>query len=176
MEEQWNFEDYKKSLNKPLRQVTLCFLIRDNEVLLAMKKRGFGKGKWNGTGGKPNDRETLEETAIRETVEEIAVTPKSLQQVATLNFYFPAEPEDNNWNQEVYVYLAKEWDGEPSETEEMAPKWFKIEEIPYDEMWSDDRYWLPKVLNGSFIKADFAFNNDQSLRYQKVLEVSEGDL
>ena len=35
-----------------MKQATLCLLVKDNEILLAMKKRGFGVGKWNGVGGK----------------------------------------------------------------------------------------------------------------------------
>lgn len=34
-------------------QNTLVFVFNpQNQVLLAMKKRGFGEGKWNGSGGK----------------------------------------------------------------------------------------------------------------------------
>ena len=48
-------------------------LIRDKlsgDVLLGMKKRGFGIGKWNGFGGKVKDGETIRECAMRETQEE----------------------------------------------------------------------------------------------------------
>lgn len=34
-------------------------------VLLGMKKRGFGAGKWNGFGGKVQPGETIEEAARR---------------------------------------------------------------------------------------------------------------
>jgi ADP-ribose pyrophosphatase YjhB (NUDIX family) len=53
--------------SKPAVQSTLSFLIKDNKVLLAQKKRGFGVGKWNGVGGKKNSDETIEQTAKRET-------------------------------------------------------------------------------------------------------------
>lgn len=33
-------------------ETTLCLLKRNDEILLAMKKRGFGTGKYNGVGGK----------------------------------------------------------------------------------------------------------------------------
>ncbi len=105
-----------------LRQATLMFLIDGNKVLLAMKKRGFGEGKWNGVGGKPNAGETIEQTAIRETEEEVGVKVKNIVQVGILDFYFPSVPEEKNWNQQVVVFLAKEWDGEPVETEEMKPE------------------------------------------------------
>ncbi len=47
----------------------LVFILRGDEVLLAMKKRGLGTGKWNGPGGKVKGKETPEEAAIRETEE-----------------------------------------------------------------------------------------------------------
>ncbi|HAM37373.1 TPA: hypothetical protein DCP42_01480, partial [Patescibacteria group bacterium] len=77
-----NIVEYKKAIQFPLRQSTLCFLIRDDEILLAMKKRGFGKDRWNGVGGKPDGEETILETAIRETQEEIEVTPNDMEVVA----------------------------------------------------------------------------------------------
>ena len=71
-------------------------LIDDPKILLAMKKRGLGAGKWNGVGGKPETDETIEQTAIRECQEEIRVVPKNLKLVATLNFYFSKAKSD--WN------------------------------------------------------------------------------
>ncbi len=52
-------------------QATLCFVFNTQwQILLCMKKRGFGEGKWNGAGGKQVDWETIEQTAIREFLEE----------------------------------------------------------------------------------------------------------
>ncbi|MDD2822674.1 MAG: 8-oxo-dGTP diphosphatase [Candidatus Daviesbacteria bacterium] len=154
-----------------LRQATSCFLIKDNKVLLAMKKRGFGVGKWNGPGGKPNSGESIEETAVRETLEEIGVTIKSFDRVATLDFFFPADLAKKDWNQQVCVYLVTDWEGEPVETEEMKPAWFKYEEIPYKDMWVDDIYWLPQVLQGKKLKGTFSFTPDESLQDFEVIEI-----
>lgn len=155
--------DYKKTVKTPLRQATICLLIKEDKILLAMKKRGFGMGKWNGVGGKPNNGELIEDAAIRETQEEIGVTPKNIQKVATLNFYFPNHPD---WSQQVLVYNVKEWDGEPMETEEMAPKWFPKDQIPYDSMWEDDKYWFPLVLAGKSVDADFLFEGEKLLDFK----------
>ena len=56
-------------------ETTLCLLRRNEEILLAMKKRGFGEGKYNGVGGKIEGTETPEAAMLRETKEEIGVTP-----------------------------------------------------------------------------------------------------
>ena len=45
-------KEMEAGYNKPLKNVTLLLIRKDDEVLLAMKKRGHGAGKWNGTGGK----------------------------------------------------------------------------------------------------------------------------
>lgn len=147
-----------KSLPK---KATLLFLIEENKILLAMKKRGFGAGRWNGVGGKPEKNESIEQTAIRECREEINVKPVTIQQVATLNFYFPSDKSD--WNQQVWVYLCKDWEGEPSETEEMKPKWYKMDSIPYESMWKDDKFWLPKVLEGNSVEAEFTFDENDNV-------------
>lgn len=147
-----------------MTQATLLFLLDDSHILLAMKKRGFGAGRWNGVGGKPNKDEAIDKAAVRECQEEINVTPKDIMEVATLNFYFPENKKE--WDQQVIVFTCKNWDGEPTETEEMSPQWFRINAIPYDRMWSDDKYWLPKVIEGQYVKANFHFDdNDNLLKY-----------
>jgi ADP-ribose pyrophosphatase YjhB (NUDIX family) len=156
-------------MTKLLRQVSIVFLKRDNEILLAMKKRGFGEGHWNGAGGKRGVGEAIIDTARRECFEEIAVTPKGLTRVAVINFYSQGQPGDN---QQAHVYFCNDWEGVPKETEEMRPKWFEIKAIPYESMWADDKYWLPQVLSGKKIEADFYFDsNNQVIKHQiKQLE------
>ena len=57
--------------------LTLVFLRREGEVLLGMKKRGFGEGKWNGFGGKVEAGETIVEAAAREVREECGYVVKT---------------------------------------------------------------------------------------------------
>ncbi len=144
-----------------MKKATLCFLVRGDEVLLAMKKRGFGEGKWNGVGGKVKEGESFLEGALRETEEEIGVSikPENAKEVGVLYFHWIEKPE---WDQEVHVFFASEWDGEPSESEEMLPQWYKQNSIPFEVMWVDDKLWLPKVLEGKNIEASFYFGGDGS--------------
>jgi len=151
-----------------MKQATLLFLIKDNQILLAMKKRGFGQGRWNGVGGKPKENENILDTAIRETQEEINVVPKNIFQVATLDFYFQNKTE---WDQQVLVFIANDWEGEPSESEEMKPQWFEIDKIPFESMWSDDQFWLPQVLSGKKIKAEFTFGDNDVVLKKSVKEI-----
>jgi len=153
-----------------MKQATLCLLVKDNQILLAMKKRGFGIGKWNGVGGKVEDGEEIVDAVIRETKEEIGVDIKNPAQVGILNFYFPYKPE---WDQEVHLFLAKDWQGNPKESEEMAPKWFLLNEIPYDKMWDDDKLWLPHILKGEKVQADFIFKQGEIIEKNNIKVVDK---
>lgn len=148
-----------------MRQATLLFLLKRSEgdvtsILLAMKKRGFGVGRWNGVGGKVAADESVEEAALRETHEEISVVAKDIMKVAELTFIFPHKPE---WDQVVHTYVTDEWVGEPTESEEMAPKWFSVKDIPYKEMWPDDPLWIPQVLKGELVRATFTLSEKDVL-------------
>ncbi len=152
-----------------MKLMTLIFLMSNNQVLLAQKKRGFGVGKWNGVGGKVEENETTEQALIRETQEEIDVTPTEFEKVANLTFDELHEGERKLMH--VNVYTCTKWSGEPKESEEMNPAWFDLTKIPYDQMWSDDPYWLPKVLAGKKITADFKLNNKNEVTSHEVKEV-----
>jgi mutator protein MutT len=149
--------------------LSLLFLKRDDEILLAMKKRGFGEGRWNGVGGKVEAGESIEQAMIRETQEEIGVTPAVYEKVGDIRFdeYFKGEPTLMH----VHVFFATEWTGEPTESDEMAPQWFQTTEIPYKEMWSDDPFWLPHVLHGAKISADFQLDAKDVIINHTIKEV-----
>lgn len=145
-----------------MRDATLVILIRGNpprEVLLGMKKVRFGRGKYNGFGGKVEPGETIVHAAARELDEEagVHVDVDELAPVGHLTFLFPHRRE---WEQVVHVYAAHTWQGIPIESDEMAPRWFRVGQIPYDEMWDDDRHWLPHVLAGKRVRATFTYRED----------------
>lgn len=162
-------EEYKTKFHKPLRQRTLCFLIKDNKVLLGMKKRGFGQGKYAGIGGKLEQGETSEQAAIREVKEEIGVDVENLRRVASTNNYFPYVTDQDSWNQAIAVYLVDKWQGEILETDEIMPQWFDIKNIPLDKMWSDAKLWLPQILQGKILKADFLFDSDLQVEDYSII-------
>lgn len=143
-----------------MKLVTLLFLLREDEILLAMKKRRYGAGKWNGVGGKADPGEDEYQAAIRECQEEIGVTPVNPKLVGNLKFY---EKDDPSFGHNCHVFMATEWQGEPVETEEMRPKWFKIMDIPYQDMWPDDQLWMPLMLEGKSFKGTVTTDGDKKL-------------
>ena len=150
-------------------ETTLALLRKDNRILLGEKKRGFGKGKLNGVGGKIEQGESIEEAMIRETYEEIGVKPTRFEKVGELTFDEMYKGEKLNLT--FYLYNVYDWEGEIVETEEMKPLWVDISSIPYDNMFPDDRYWLPLILEDKKIKAYFNFDEDWNIIEKKIEEV-----
>ncbi len=139
-------------------QTNICFLMKDGKVLLGMKKRGFGKGKWNGFGGKIEEGEDPRVAMIRELKEEagVDVAPEDLHDAGTLVFTF----KDNGvWDNTCQVYTAGSWKGEPAESEEMSPMWYPVTALPFESMWVDDPHWVPLVLQGKKINGKFLFDD-----------------
>jgi len=80
-----------------------------------------------------------------------------LHQTSRLTFEFPFKPD---WSQVVHVFLAKAWQGDPEESDEMKPTWCRVDQIPFESMWDDASYWLPLVLKGKRIEAGFVYKDD----------------
>jgi 8-oxo-dGTP diphosphatase len=144
---------------KSLRPRTLTFLMRDTQILLGLKKKGFGKNYLLGIGGKVEKAETIEDAAKREVAEEINVILTEFHKVGVLNFYFP-HIEDESWDQQVHIFTTTKWVGEPQESEEIKPEWVNKKDIPYAKMWDDAQYWLPQILTGQSIEGEFVFNKE----------------
>ena len=124
------------------------------------KKRGLGSGKVNGPGGKIEPFETSLEAAVRETQEEIGVTPHSLEKRGELSFVFT-----DGYSLHCTIFVAHQYSGELAETAEALPFWISVDRIPYDEMWEDDRHWLPTVLSGRSVYGRFIFDRDRMVDY-----------
>jgi len=129
------------------------------EVLLGFKKSGFGAGRWVGLGGHIEDGEEPAEAAAREVAEEsgLKVAASALTHVARLHFIFPSRP---SWDQTADVFITADFTGEPAESDEVIPRWFASDALPFDGMWDDARYWMPLVLDGHRVSADITFAAD----------------
>lgn len=155
---------------RELAVATLCYPHQGSRILLGKKKRGVGQGFWNGFGGSVKRGESIEEAAIRELYEECRLRGevKDLKKVALLRFHWSSGPMLY-----CHVYFLEKWQGEEQSTDEMEPWWFSKTELPFNEMWPDDRLWLPRVLSGETLEGDVYFESDNlTMRESNFKEIS----
>lgn len=145
-------------------RATLVFVVRDGEILLIRKLRGLGRGKINGPGGRLEGGESPLECAVREAREELGIEPRRVAEAGELLFQFV-----DGYSIHVTVFRAADLVGHPVATEEAVPLWTPVEEIPFDEMWEDDRIWLPRLLEGVAFCGRFVFEDDRLLDWELEL-------
>jgi 8-oxo-dGTP diphosphatase len=142
----------------PQQRATILFVVRGGEILLMHKKRGLGAGKVNGPGGRIEPGETPLACAIRETREELCVSPVGVRQQGELRFQFV-----DGLSIHGTVFRAEGCAGEPRETDEARPFWSPVDGIPYARMWADDALWLPHLLARREFRGRFLLDGDQLL-------------
>jgi len=161
---------------------TIGYLIRKNdrgerEILLGHHKK---QGKLNGFGGKVGDKpehkdETIEEALAREAKEELGVRIISPQKRAEILFIFC---DETGSEQQVlcHIYFISAWDGEIRASEELRnPTWFRESEMPWSDMWPNDRLWLEPLLKRTeFLTAEYRFDPKNGLiASESVIEWKE---
>lgn len=153
---------------QPTDRATLVYLVRGEWVLLIRKLRGHGAGKVNAPGGLVEAGESVETGAIREVAEEVGMRVNALALRALLRYHDPAE----GFAMAGFAFVSSDFQGTPSRTEEADPFWCPIDAIPYDEMWENDRIWLPRVLRGERIRADFRFYRNRLVAHAVVSDTN----
>lgn len=151
--EQINWETWE-----PKEKAVLCFIRKDDDILLIHKKTGLGKGKVNGPGGRVEVGESAVQAAVREVKEEVCLDVVDPEYVGELFFQFI-----DGYSLHCTVFSTDKFSGEAAETEEADPFWCNISEIPYADMWDDDQFWIPLLLKKEAFKGFFVFDNDTML-------------
>lgn len=143
-------------------RAVICYIYDETarKYLLIHKAKGkFGGGFWNGPGGKIEPGESPEEACKREVFEETGLRISNLTETGTLEFFFGQGKSKPDWT--AVVFKTKEFHGDLKErTDEGTLSWVAESELPLDEMWEDDRYWLPLLVKGIKFRGIFEFTSD----------------
>ncbi|MBD3329011.1 NUDIX domain-containing protein [Candidatus Dojkabacteria bacterium] len=142
-------------------------LLPDDKVLLGLRKSvslGLGKNLISGIGGKVGDQENLkgetcDDALIREFKEEIRINLLQFRKMAEITFLFPSKPK---WNQSAVAYLINDWEGDPKETDSIKPQVFSQASLPIDQMWDDNQYWVPLILENKQVRGTFLYGKGNS--------------
>ena len=150
--------------------VCVVYLVRERrtwlgwrtEVLLGEKLTGLGVGKLVGAGGKLEPGEDPRAAAVREVAEELSVSvnPADLLPISRITYPFVDKAD---WSQRSFGFVTRVWTGTPAATAELAPRWYRVDRIPFDRMWADARLWLPRALAGEFVEATYSFRADGTM-------------
>ena len=139
-----------------MKLATLCYLRRNGQTLMMHRiKRAndMHYGKWNGLGGKFHSGETPEECVIREVKEEsgFLISKPELKGFLT----FPSFDAWDDWY--VFVFLAGEFKGSLTETEEGHLAWINDEDLTKLDLWEGDHIFLPWLDKPGLFSAKFIY-------------------
>lgn len=154
-------------------QVVLCLPVlrglNGTQVLLGLKRHGFGAGRVVAPGGKIDPGETPAEAAVRELREETSVIAEleALEPAARVYFRFPFAPLAD---MDCTVFVARNFSGMAEATDELEPAWYPVGHLPLEKMWDDSALWLGLLLAGERFDAQvvLAEDNESVARFSKV--------
>ena len=111
-------------VDKPIRKAVRCYLIKDNKVVVTKYKQGNKKeGYYDIPGGKIEEGENPEQTAIREMKEETGLKVGNLKYKGNMIIEYPNRIFDFD------VFVTNKSEGETQEFEENTAEWIDIKEL-----------------------------------------------
>lgn len=109
------------------RYGSYCIILKDNNILLTLKKSGPYKGLWGLPGGKIELKETPEETLVREVIEETAYSVEKFQLVGTSTFF--KQHDDYEFHHIGIIYKSLQIKYIPSILPEEENRLFDLNDI-----------------------------------------------
>ena len=110
-------------MNKKIRKAVRTFLIKDNNVVATKYKTVKNLDYYDIPGGKIEEGETSQEASMREFKEETGIKIIGQQYKGNVIIEYP------NMIFDFDVFIAKEYDGTPSDFEENYSMWINIDEL-----------------------------------------------
>jgi 8-oxo-dGTP diphosphatase len=149
----------------------VCYIRAGGRVLLQLKAEDrWGGGWWNGPGGKLLDGEEPQDAVSREVQEETGLTVSQLFEHGPLDFCFGDEAAPSL---RVHVFSTSAFAGELQANDEGRLEWIAEDALPFDQMWPDDRVWLPHMLAGRRFRGVFRLSADHKTLLEHKLTVQE---
>ena len=145
----------------------MCAIIDQERILLLRKATGIGKGKWYPTGGKVRPGETHEDGVVREVYEETDLRVTNLRHHGVVTCFFGKGTPPVS----VQIFSSNDLTGDLKESREGVLRWFPINDIPYNDMWEDDRYWLPLLLKGKRFNGKFIYDENGAQIVDASIEI-----
>lgn len=152
--------------NKPkdYQETVLCYIFKDDEVLMLKKnevKGDMNSSKWLGVGGHIEENESPDDAILRETKEETGLTLTSYDLLGTIKFYM-----NGKYTEKIYVYAGYEVKGEMIACDEGLLQFFKKDEILNLSLWEGDKIFLRPLLENKKFKCSLYYNDEKLINYK----------
>ena len=157
------YYEYEKK-PKDYKETVLCYIIKDDEVLMLKKKEikdDMNSNKWLGVGGHIEEGEHPDDAILRETKEETGLTLTSYDLLGIIKFYM-----DGKYSEKIYVYVGYEVKGELIPCDEGTLQFFKKEEILNLPLWEGDKIFLKPLLDNKKFKCNLYYNGEKLINYK----------
>ncbi len=148
-----------------VKEIALCHVIRNGSLLLIRTEEGLSKGKWNAPNGEILKGEQPYKSAMKQVFQQTGLYVNKVVDNGTVRLFLNGS---NEFTYKLHIFSTKLFSGDLKPNIKGEPRWFNISEIPYYEMWADDKYWTNLVLQGKKFDADFFFDekNEKIVKYQ----------
>ena len=97
---------------------------------------------------------------IRETKEEVGGSAVNLFQVLRT-----CCQNTDGYSMKFFIFRAENFCGYLRDSDEAKPYWIDVGEIPYENMWPTDRYWLPLIIDRKVFTGYTLCDNHSVLEY-----------
>ena len=125
---------------------TLCYLENDKNQYLMLhrvkKKNDVNQDKWIGVGGKFEDKESPEDCAKREILEETGLHAGKLNFRAIVTFV-----TDTYETEYMHLFTTEDFSGEMIECDEGELVWVPKTDVPNLPIWEGDKIFLKLIEN-----------------------------
>ena len=140
-------------MSKPVRKAVRCYLIKNDKIIVTKYKEPNKKaGYYEIPGGKIEEGELPEQTAIREMQEETGIIVKDLKNKGNLTIEYP----DRKF--EFVVFLADDYQGKPLQFEDNSSAWIDINHLLQKEKTLASIQLLKKEYINGLINENYTFN------------------
>ena len=140
---------------------TLVHLIKDGKYLMLhrVKKEGdYNKDKWIGVGGKFEPRESPEECARRETLEETGLTIGKMDYRGIVTFVY------QDITEYMHLFTSEDFSGEMKDCDEGNLEWVDISEVCNLPIWEGDKIFFKLMEDDApFFSVKLVYDDDGNL-------------
>ncbi len=148
-----------------IKEIALCHAVKAGGILLLKSDKEPYMGRWSAPQGMINSGESPAKAAMRSIYQQTGILPTKVTFHGTIRLFLN---NSNEYTYKIHVFSTRLFTGSLKSNVDGEAKWFDMSEVPYHDMWPDDKYWTSLVMQGKRFDADFFLDehNEKVTKYQ----------